>query len=487
MFKEVGYIINGESFFLKTINSLEERIDKRLPILIVGLEKAMELCDDVKLTSKVISKEEKIYYCENEQENSNYYESIDNFLKNTFKDLFSPIIHYSLDFNHISFNVNFLYEDSLNFYLVDSQSSITLISKEYLLYVNGYIPSIEEIENTIGQCDKIDSHFKAKLKTVDLPLIENIERRLKKYSSPIQRALYFARIDSLIPYSSQIKVWGNAIHAEEIFKKSSIRIDLKKAEEYYPDKLFKEFMNLSSTGLENTTGRIFSQFSNSISPQTLPKHLRDLIIAQDNNLLYEFDYNYFEIDLLYQICLNKKIEEDPHEKLAIDLFNTIEKRDICKSINFAVLYGKNLTKVYEEFKIPQEIQGKIEKWYNQFIPMIKTLTEEYEEKGFITNYFGRTIYPKKQHALLNNFIQSSAADFLIQKIIKIDKLLLNPLYKNCYLLFQNHDAIIMDLSLSKTKYTPLLREISQILNSKEKGISASFKINKGVSLKLENN
>ena len=71
----------------------------------------------------------------------------------------------------------------------------------------------------------------------------------------------------------------------------------------------------------------------------------------------------------------------------------------------------------------------------------RTLDEEYKKMGYIKNYFGTFVYPNKDYALYNNYVQSTAADIIARKIISVYNILIEHKSK---VISAVHDSILVD-------------------------------------------
>jgi DNA polymerase I-like protein with 3'-5' exonuclease and polymerase domains len=115
----------------------------------------------------------------------------------------------------------------------------------------------------------------------------------------------------------------------------------------------------------------------------------------------------------------------------------------------------------------------IEKKLRLFVDLITnfnvTLRKEFKQNGYILNYFKRRIYPEKNYALVNNYIQSTAADIIIRKILKIRELLTkyNPLNS---IVLQNHDSVLLNFCKYDIENTDIVLKIKEILEESENGL-----------------
>jgi DNA polymerase I-like protein with 3'-5' exonuclease and polymerase domains len=167
------------------------------------------------------------------------------------------------------------------------------------------------------------------------------------------------------------------------------------------------------------------------------------------------------------------------------IFGDEEHRKIGKDINYGLLYGKSVESVlndlYRDNTIEisrEELREKLIKFVEPINILKNNLAEEYKANECIKNYFHRTIVPEEEYKCLNNYIQSTAADFLIRKILKIQDLLEQYSNSNC-LLLQNHDSILFNLNLKEVEETQLVECIIEVLESDEDGSTGVVKLNYG--------
>ena len=169
------------------------------------------------------------------------------------------------------------------------------------------------------------------------------------------------------------------------------------------------------------TGRL------STKPKTFPILNLDSkyrsIIKPNNDALLELDFNAAEVRVLFGLANKEQPEGDIHSWNAKRLSLT---REEAKVEIFAWLYGS--TKVD---------QKKYESLFG-----INKVIENYYDGKVITNPYGRKIISDDFHKM-NYLVQSTAADLVLEQIIKIQKILEN---KKSYIAFTVHDSLIIDLA-----------------------------------------
>ena len=159
---------------------------------------------------------------------------------------------------------------------------------------------------------------------------------------------------------------------------------------------------------------------------TFPKRYRS-IIKPNNDLFVELDYNGAELRTLLALSDKKQPAIDIHEWNRRFLFeNKVLSRQEVKNSIFAWLYNskehsneKMLRKMYDKDKV----------------------LNEYWDGKMVRTCFNREIPADKHHAL-NYIIQSTCADLILQKMIKIYDILKD---RKSNISFCIHDSIVIDL------------------------------------------
>lgn len=194
---------------------------------------------------------------------------------------------------------------------------------------------------------------------------------------------------------------------------------------------------ISYSSKRTLTGRITC--TDKFNIQMMPKNdpIRKNIISRFNGgSLVNFDYSSFETILSMHLTkdeefIKKYLEKDIHEETAKTIFNkdivSKEERDFAKKINHSIVYGAGKNAIIESlnsFSNPENIYNIIIQVLKPILDSKVGLISEFKNKKYIKNYFGTFVFPQKEHAIYNNYIQSTAADIMAKKIIEIHSLLL---------------------------------------------------------------
>ena len=173
------------------------------------------------------------------------------------------------------------------------------------------------------------------------------------------------------------------------------------------------------------TGRLTTK-KYSFPVLTFPKAYRS-IIKPNNDLFVELDYNGAELRTLLALSDKKQPQMDIHEWNRRYLSgNKILSRQQIKNSIFAWLYNSK--------KHPNE--DVLRKMYDK-----DKVLNEYWDGETVKTCFNREI-PADEHHALNYIIQSTCADLILQKMIKIYDILED---RKSNIAFCVHDSIVIDL------------------------------------------
>ena len=204
------------------------------------------------------------------------------------------------------------------------------------------------------------------------------------------------------------------------------------------------------------TGRI-NCVDKRFNPQLLPKNseLRNEIVSGFNKgQIAIFDYVSFETKLSVYLTkdegfIEKLKNSDLHLETSKIIFGkpdiTPEQRKIGKQINHAIIYGvgnDKLKSILQENKLSIKLIDKIKEFLKPIIDNSKKLSENFKEKGFIINPYNTIVYPNKEWAAYNNYVQSIAADMVVDKLFKIKELLSD---KKSQFMYQVFDSFVFDI------------------------------------------
>lgn len=284
--------------------------------------------------------------------------------------------------------------------------------------------------------------------------------------------------------------YDNIIRVEKYLNSRPVyNIDLDKCYEYGLNfgKLPARF---NYSGFYTTTGRIYCTSDEWPPLQNLPVNKRDVLRASAGYYLIDIDYKSFEFDLLKQI-IGEPIEDDPHtasfdKYVGFDIDN---KRQIGKTINYAFIFGMNEDRlvdaiINEAGIVPANFRDDFKKRLKESSLYLKIKEFEksldFDEHTYsLTNYFGRVLHVKKSYAIVNNYIQSTAADFLYNKFLHITDIIGH----DNQIILQNHDSILLHIKESNIEKTDMFEQILDIMRAPLGGLSGRIDYKYGLNWK----
>tara|TARA_R110000868_G_scaffold17137_6_gene75671 strand:+ start:4659 stop:6290 length:1632 start_codon:yes stop_codon:yes gene_type:complete len=235
----------------------------------------------------------------------------------------------------------------------------------------------------------------------------------------------------------------------------------------------KKYLILRYSDKRTITGRI--NCIDGFNPQMLPKdsNIREQIISRyEGGKIAVFDYRSFEARLSMYLSRDeefilKNMNSDLHLNTAKSIFQkdelSDEERKLGKDINHALLYGGGdalLKNIISKSNV-EDLDGSISRVKDFLQPILNVssyINDVYKELGYIINPFGTLIKPNKSYAAFNNYVQSTAADIVVDKISEVKNWLKD---KESSFMFQVHDSFVLDVS---PKDLNAIEEIKSILS-----------------------
>lgn len=493
----LGYVLNDSTFPLleKITDQQALEFSGNKPLLIVGYSKAVELFGTkVSLRSKIINHEKQIYYTlSREESEENYSEQTTKFFKRAIASSIGDVLVTNvinpkcIDFNSLKKKQVFLHETD-KLITISTVENIYFFNKEVSSFFNEEVLTTEFLttllaESEVWSWDRF-KYFGARLKS---NLCYKSKEQLNYLLGPYcDVELYMGVL--CLNWMKELKqneyegVWQDAYEAEHYLSTLPVKIDRKlvlmlsyQSDNILFESLLKQeeggYVTQQYNGTDKTTGRMYAKGSG-YSLQTLTENVRQVIVAEKDCYLVEFDYKYFEYGLLQQMC-QIPFKGDPHKNLAIEHFGDVSYRDIAKGINYGVIYGKSIEATAREIiqtnklkHSEEELIALLKKIRKPFGKLQKKLESDLKENGFVINPFGRHIVPEKQWAVMNNYIQSTAADIVIRKLLKIKKFFEDYDLSNRVVL-QKHDSILFNLREIDIEENNIALKLKQILEGSE--------------------
>ncbi len=219
--------------------------------------------------------------------------------------------------------------------------------------------------------------------------------------------------------------------------------------------------NLQNIPIKTETGR---EIRRAFIPRRIGKLARKLVAA---------DYSQVELRILAHLSgdqnLTQAFEEDRdiHRFTATLLYGTSEKdvtremRNVAKTINFSIIYGKTAYGLSQDLGISiSEADGFIGEYFKRY-PGIRDYLESQKEKarqdGYLTTILGRRSYFPEinsknmqvrqfaERAAINAPIQGSAADLIKLAMIAIQRRLERD-FEDTFMIMQVHDELVFDVA-----------------------------------------
>ena len=467
MLIDLGYVINGIHPCLKTIDHLH-KISEDDFVLIVGLDKAIALFPNLDSSNKHITNNIYWIYDKEESKTVDFYKELDSFLRLVTAALTKEIsikrIYTREGLDEALAKTGYLLIQEREYFTLSNSKEIYYCNFEQYKFLNNELPQVDKSKHLSFDVDIVAAYKVINKEEFTQPTIKSTKLLLKGICSDIFLGnLLFNLLEKnnlllireRLEYKQLKKACSVITNLSEclIPINKSLLVDLIEELDVSYLKAINEkliddkFINQSYGGLNTVTGRIFPP-NNGFSLQTLSGKTKNIVCSTEDNYLVELDFVAFEYKIMAQLG-DLPDSLDPHETLAINLFNDKSKRSLAKQINYAILYGAKLApiikKIVEELELSKSEEEALKQSLDQLLLPVKELSlvleQEYKLNGYITNHFNRKIYPNKEYALLNNYISSTAADFLINK--------LNALFKHkIKVLLQNHDSILIECSKS---------------------------------------
>ena len=223
------------------------------------------------------------------------------------------------------------------------------------------------------------------------------------------------------------------------------------------------------------TGRLSSSNPNM---QNIPRNkmIKNLIVAADGYRLVQLDYSQAELRVLAMLSEDPwliqtyKDGKDLHDAVSIQMFGEgfdKEQRNLAKTINFGIAYGRGPSSLAEKFGVSMnEARGIVEKWFKP-MPGVRAFIDARRRmplKGEpCTTMFGRERHfvitneglNHIQNEYINTPIQSIASDLTLFSLIEINKRL-KEMKVDARIIISVHDSIILEVR----DYEPLIAEIA---------------------------
>lgn len=366
--------------------------------------------------------------------------------------------------------------ESIQFAIGEIKNFLTILFKDKVIVFPNY-KSAKKIFNSelLGNTVFLENFIR--LKNVEIDLVDSIYKKIKedKYFDAL------SEMETAFIAFSKLNVEEKRCYKNFLVKDiatyilSNCCLFLNVPEKNFelnPSGLYSK--KISYSNRRTLTGRITC--TDNFNIQMMPKSdpLRENIVSRfDGGSLVNFDYSSFETILSMYLTKNKEfiqkyLEKDIHEEIAKVIFNTDsvkkEERDFAKKINHSIVYGAGKNTIIQSLSSFSNAENIYSIIINVLKPILDSkngLVSEFKNKKYIRNYFGTFVFPQKEHAIYNNYIQSTAADIVAKKIIEIHNLLLKF---NSKITTSIIDSVVVDIHPNEEF---LIENIAEIMSNVE--------------------
>lgn len=211
------------------------------------------------------------------------------------------------------------------------------------------------------------------------------------------------------------------------------------------------------------TGRLSSSNPN-IHNIPRDKSIKNIFRASPGNVLIQLDYSQAELRVLAVLSADPWLmqvyldDKDLHSAVAAEMYGptfTKEQRNLAKTINFGIAYGRGPQSIADAFSISKaEAQATINKWFEPMpvlkkyitncrakpLKGVKSTTPLGRERTFVVTNKNRW---HVQNEAINFPIQSVASDMTLFSLIEIHKWLQERI-PTAYIVNTVHDSIIVE-------------------------------------------
>lgn len=499
---------------VKLCSSYEENIEDDVPILIIGWSTIKSRFPKHNILDKELSKNINWTFSKSEKEDE-YNITIERFINDSVKKwlpkefiLFDPLFQDKTLLEFVTDNLDLSKQSYLYFhkdalYINNNDENYILNIKSFKCIYEDYKSIITVMVNKL-KCLCVSYRNISDYVHLDkLGCIYTFENaRWVKYSKEIDESYFNIvpgfDIKKYIPFimskvsdfkfsEDEKKSLRRACEKDNIVQwLSSREINFKKDfNKNGIDFIFDGDNKLAKVNYSNKrtlTGRMVA--NSSYNPQNLDKKTEDrsnIISRFKGGKIIVFDYTSFEARIALYFCGDNEFMEKYHKKdihletaniIFGDIQITRENREFSKTINHQILYGASKNSVMQKISYlnnPEEIYYNIKQFLAPLLKKSEELYNNFKENGYIVNPWGTIVYPEKDFASFNNFIQSSAVEILVDKLYDIKTFLKD--YKSQFL-FQVHDSLVFDISPDEPLIVGKLAKL--IMNYKDMFFSISY-------------
>lgn len=495
-----------------------------VPTLVVGWNTIKNIYPNQKINNQEVVKNLQWTYNEDECKEvvggNNFFRAIEEFVNNNIK-LWLPSDYIVFDslvdgdfYNFINTNIDndkttYIHFNKGALYLRNGDNNFIINAKSLWLTEQDYKNTITSILNDLNCIVYSYNHIE---EYTDLDNLSNIRAldiiRWIKYGieTPLKYFQIIPNTDvsKYIPFMmSMVPSQSLELDEEEevFFERMCVRDKAARwmstryiSFDYSFDKnldfIYRDIAKLAKVNYstkKTLTGRI--PCSDRYNPQNLSKEGDDrtkIISRFRNGRIYQFDYTSFEARIALYLTGDEEFiqdyyDKDLHSETAVIIFETHdftpEQRDVAKLANMAIMYGASeatAIKILEKYPDPYEKLRRIKVFLEPIFKRAKEIIEESNQNGYLINKWGSIIKPEKDYAGFNNYLQSTAAEIVVDKILEI-KELLKP--HRSQFIFQVHDSLVFDIHPEEVELVQIIAKSM----SYNKGMMFSVNYKSGIN------
>lgn len=222
------------------------------------------------------------------------------------------------------------------------------------------------------------------------------------------------------------------------------------------------------------TGRI-NCVDKRFNPQLLPKKSPErerMVSRHRNGRIAVFDYVSFETRL--SVLLTKDADFirtasglDLHRETAKIVFGKKEvdsnERGLGKRINHSIIYGIGNDRLsalmvengFDATGATKKIK-EVKAFLSPILSSSREVFEQFKSSGHIINPYGTVVHPQKEWAAYNNYVQSTAADFVVDKLLAIRRLIAGA---RTEFMYQVYDSFVFDVHPEELAVVGKIKEL----------------------------
>lgn len=384
------------------------------------------------------------------------YKCYDCILDGDIKKEIYELLHEQINFFYFGDNDS-LYVYNQNSHIGISLKSIGYIQSDYKSFVIELIKKFKPIFLSYDNLPEFIRSFEFPIRT-----LENIawichnqqitEASLHKYTPFPTKERDFVFFMGKLFQTLDCNVWKDESVIDRYFKKDQITSWLSSQTLNFSD---GKNLILKYSNKKTITGRI-NCADKRFNPQLLPKKSleREKITSiYKGGKIAVFDFVSFETKISVYLTKDKEFiklvsDKDIHDMTGQILFENkggSGARDLGKRVNHSIIYGigdEKLNEMLFQSNVAVSKVSKVKKFLEPIIKNSKKIQEDYKRNGYIINPYKSIIYPQKEWAAYNNYVQSTAADMVVDKLFQIKELLTG---KKSRFLYQVYDSFVFDI------------------------------------------